>query len=486
MRSRSPVVKPLLVFASAAWLAGGCASPGGIETTASLADPAALQAHKALAGVPAAGPPVAADWWKRYGDAQLDALMAEALAGSPSLGIVRARVEQARALADNAHLALTPTLAGSVESSRERLSGNSIYPPPLGGAWIWQNQAMLDFTHEFDFWGRNRKSYEAALGQVKAAEVDAEAARSLLEAAVARAYLQLAAAFEQRDIGKATLAQREQILALDRARYEAGLDSRVAVREAEGAVPQAREEVLADEQAITLARNQLAALVGQGPDRGLELRRPALRDANVALPSTLPADLVGRRPDVVAQRLRVEASAKGIESARSAFYPNVDLTAFAGLQALNFTKFLQAGSFTAGAGPAIHLPIFERDKLRADLEARNAQWDLDVAQYNQTIVEALHEVVDQFATLRALQARQRQAAAALHSAEQARTLALARYRAGVVDRMQVLSADGRVLLLRALRADLQARRRDANVALIRALGGGYDPSAPAAASGAPD
>ena len=478
-------MRRLLVITAAAWLAGACASPSGIDTTASIADPSALQAAKSLAGAPAPGPAVGAQWWKRYGDAQLDALMSEAITGNPSLGIVRARVEQAQALADSAHLALTSTLTTSVESSRERLSENSIYPPPLGGAWIWQNQAMLDFRRAFDFWGRNRKAYEAALGQVKAAEVDAEAARTLLEAGIARAYLRLAAAFEQRDIDEATLAQREQILALDRARYDAGLDSRVGVRQAEGAVPQARAEILADEQAITLARNQLAALVGQGPDRGLALRRPALRDAGVALPSTLPADLVGRRPDVVAQRLRIEASAQGIESARAAFYPNVDLTAFAGLQALDFTTFLRTGSLTVGAGPAIHLPIFERGKLRADLAARAAQWDLDVAQYNQTIVDALREVVDEYATLRALEARQRQVAAALRSASQAHALSSARYRAGVGDRLEVLAAEGRVLSLRALGADLGARLRDAEVALIGALGGGYDPSTSPAPSGAP-
>ena len=478
-------MRRLLVITAAACLAGACASPGGIDTTASVAEPAALQAARSLAGAPASGPPVAGDWWKRYGDAQLDELIAEALAGNPSLGVVRARVEQAQALADNAHLALTSTYSGSVESSRQRLSENGLVPPPYGGAWIWQNQAMLDYRHAFDFWGRNRHAYEAALGQVKAAEVDAEAARTLLEAGVARAYLRLAAAFEQRDIGKATLVQREQILALDRARYDAGLDSRVGVREAEGAVPQARAEILADEQAITLARNQLAALVGQGPDRGLALRRPALRDAGVALPSTLPADLVGRRPDVVAQRLRIEASAQGIESARAAFYPNIDLTAFAGLQALDFATFLRTGSLTVGAGPAIHLPIFERGKLRADLAARAAQWDLDVAQYNQTIVDALREVVDEYATLRALEARQRQVAAALRSAEQVRALSSARYGAGVGDRLEVLSAEGRVLSLRALRADLRARLRDAEVALIRALGGGYDPSTSPAPSGAP-
>ncbi len=465
-----------------ALLVAACASPGGISTTATVTDPAALSTSKALADAPVAAAPLESAWWKRYGDAQLDALVDEAMAGNPSIGIVRARVEQAQAAASQAHLALTPSTTGTVEASRQRLSENGLVPPPFGGMWIWQNQAMVDLRYEFDIWGRNRKAYEAALGAVRAAEMDAEAARLLLETAVTRAYIQLQAAYEQRDVAEATLGQREQILALTRARFDAGLDSRVALHEAEGAVPSSRDQVIAADQAIALARDQLGALVGKGPDRGLEIRRPALKPIDVTLPARLPADLVGRRPDVMAQRLRIEAATRGIESARAAFYPNIDLTAFAGLQALDFSKFLDPHSITVGIGPAIRLPFFERGTLRATLEARSADWDLAVAQYNQAIVDAVREVVDQLATLRALDARQVQVAQALRSAQQAEELSLARYRAGVGNYLEVLLTDRQVLLERALDADLRARRLDADVALIRALGGGYDSAPPAHAA----
>ena len=176
---------PWAASAAGALLAAACASPRGISTTASLTEPAKLEARRSLAGAPVAPQSVAPDWWKRYGDPQLDAVVAEAVAGNPSIGIVRARVEQAQAAAAAARLALTPAVDASLQSSRQRLSENGLVPPPFGGRWIWQNQAMLDFRYEFDFWGRNRKAYEAALGSLRAAQGDAEAARLLLETTVA-------------------------------------------------------------------------------------------------------------------------------------------------------------------------------------------------------------------------------------------------------------------------------------------------------------
>ncbi len=467
---------------AAALLAAACASTEGIHTTASPADPAALAAAKTFAGTPAARAPLESTWWQRYGDPQLDALIEESFAGNPSIAIVRARVEQARAAAALAHTALTPHATGTASASRQRLSENSIIPPPFGGSWLWQNDATVGLDYEFDFWGKNRTAYESSVGLVRAAEADAAAARLLLAVAVARAYIQLQASFEQRDVAASTLTEREQILSLTRARFDAGLDSQLAVHEAEGQVPSSREQVIAAEQAIELARHQVAALVGKGPDRGLEIARPELKPLDVALPSTLPADLVGRRPDVAAQRERVEAAMLGIESAKAAFYPNVDLNAFVGLRAISFQKWLEAGSLAMGIGPAINLPWFQRGTLRAQLAGRSADWDLAVGQYNQTLVDAVRDVVDQVATVRALKARQEQVAQALAAAERAEALSVARYRAGVGNYLEVLLTDRQVLLERALDAELRSRRLDADVDLIHALGGGYDDGAAPLAS----
>jgi NodT family efflux transporter outer membrane factor (OMF) lipoprotein len=462
---------------SAVFAAAGCASMGEQGRRAVPTDASTLAASRSLGGSAAMSPAAwpAREWWAALGDPQLDRLVEEALAGSPNLRVAKARFDQAMASASTLDAARSVQATASLDSSRQRYSQNFIYPPPFAGSWHWQNQMILNFGYELDFWGRNRAAYEAAIGQARAAEAEAQATRLSLASAVVRAYLQLALAYEQRDIAAATLAQREKLLEISRARLSAGLDSRVELKQSESGIPAAREEMLRYEEQIAMTRNQLAALSGKGPDAGLALERPALSAAaaTAALPSTLPADLLGRRPDVVAQRWRVEASARDIAAAKAQFYPNVNLTAFVGLQALGFSKWLDSGSGIAGIGPAVRLPLFDGGRLRGNLAGRNADFDLAVEQYNQTVVDALRDVVDQLTLLRSIEARRRESGAALGHAEDSYALALERYRGGLSSQLQVLAAESQVLAQRSLAADLRARALDASVGLIRSLGGGY-------------
>jgi NodT family efflux transporter outer membrane factor (OMF) lipoprotein len=347
-------------------------------------------------------------------------------------------------------------------------------PPPYAGTWNWQNQATLDFSYELDFWGRNRAALQSALGQAKAAEVDAFAARLMLSVAIAQAYVELERDYAQLDIAEATLGERSHLLDLTGRRVAAGLDSRVELKQAEAAVPASREQIAKLREAIALARNQLAALVGQGPDRGLAIARPATRSAPpAAIPANVPADLIGRRPDVVAQRWRVESAARDVDVARDAFYPNVSLTAFAGFQSIGLGQFLHAGSRILGIGPAVSLPIFNGGALRATLSGRHADYDAAVEQYNQAIVEALRDVVDQLTSMRFVGEQREEQRLALGSAQEAYDLAVLSYRNGLGNYLQVLSAESQVLAQKSLAADLDARSLALSVNLIRALGGGY-------------
>jgi NodT family efflux transporter outer membrane factor (OMF) lipoprotein len=455
----------------------GCAGMEDLRTHAVPSDASALAASQSLDGAqltPAAWP--ARDWWAQFGDPQLARLVDEALQGSPSLRAAKARLDQAMAYAASADAAQSLQVNASLDVSRQRYSENFIYPPQLHG-WHWQNQMAVNFGYDLDFWGRNRAAYEAALGQARAAEAETQAARLSLASTVVRAYLQLALEFELRDIAVATLAQRQKLLALSRERLAAGLDSRVELKQAESGIPAAREQILLYDEQIALTRNQLAALAGKGPDAGLAIERPSLHDAPAAaLPSVLPADLLGRRPDVVAQRWRVEASARGIAAAKAEFYPNVNIVAFLGLQALGFSNWLEMGSRIVGIGPAVRLPLFDGGRLRANLAGRNADFDLAVEQYNQTLVDALRDVVDQLSMLRSAHARRHETDEALAHAEESYVLALARYRGGLASQLQVLSAESQVLAQKALVADLRAREIDASIGLIRSLGGGYQPA----------
>ena len=460
---------------AAAFLVAGCASTGGLAPRAKPNDAASLEAGRSLEGAPLSpGVWPAADWWTGFGDPQLNALIDEALAGSPSVGIVRARLDRAAALAVAAGAPLAPQVSAGFDVNRQRFSANGIFPPPIAGAWFTQSQLALAFGYELDFWGENRALYDAALGQVRAAEVDAYAGKLLLSAAIAHAYVQLAHAFDQLDVALAALKQRETIFELTRQRLAAGLDTRVELKEAEASIPATRQRVAQLEEQIALARSELAAFAGKGPDRGLSIERPRLQSAPVALPSKLPADLIGRRPDVVAQRWRVEAARRDIDSAKAQFYPNVNLAALAGAQSVTFSKLLDRGSEIPSIGAAVQLPLFDGGRLRGNLGAKDADYDLAVEQYNQTLLDAMREVVGRLASLRSVDTQSNEAKAGLGAAEEAYGIAVARYRAGLGNYLQVLSAETQVLEQRYLRADLRYRELDLSIDLIRALGGGFE------------
>ena len=473
-----PILQPVLRrigAPAAALLLAACASTGDLAPRSATIDPASLQATRSLADAKVAHAdwPVA-DWWKRFGDAQLDALIDEALAGNPSMGAARARLDRAAALAGAAGAPLTPHLSAGADLNRQRYSGTGIFPPPIGGAWYTQSQLALQFSYELDFWGKNRAAYDAALGQARAAQVDGFAARLLLSAAVAHAYAQLAHAYEQLDVAQAALAQRQAIFELTRQRLAAGLDTKVELKQAEASIPAARQRIAQIEEDIALARNQLAAFAGKGPDRGLSIDRPRAEAGPVSLPSMLPADLLGRRPDVVAQRLRVEAARRDVDSAKAQFYPNVNLAALAGVQSVSFSKLLTKDSAIPMADAAVQLPIFDGGRLRGNLGAKDADYDLAVEQYNQTVLDAVREVVDRLASLRSVDTQNAEARAGLSASEEAYGVAVARYRAGLGNYLQVLAAETQVLDQKNLKADLRFRELDLSIDLIRALGGGFE------------
>jgi NodT family efflux transporter outer membrane factor (OMF) lipoprotein len=296
--------------------------------------------------------------------------------------------------------------------------------------------------------------------------------------AVVQAYIQLDLQYALLDVTNDNLKQQESILELTQQRVSAGLENSARVKQAAGQVALTRAGLAYVEGSIELARDQLADLIGAGPDRGAQLERPQLaHPAAIALPSMLPADLLGRRPDVAAARAQVESAGYTVKAAEADFYPNVNLTAFAGFQSIDLSKIFEPANRILGAGAAISLPVFNRGALRGALLARQAQVDQSVAQYNQTLLDAVREVADVVANWRALEREQQQQQIALDDAQRSYDLTTERYRAGLDNYLSVLSSQNQVLLAQGLGAELQARRLTFSVDLVRALGGGYVPPA---------
>jgi NodT family efflux transporter outer membrane factor (OMF) lipoprotein len=445
----------------------GCASFSGIEQSARQLLPTALGTQPSPVDWPASG------WWQRYGDPVLDGLIERALAGSPSLQLAEARQTKARAAAGLAESALWPKLDADIDSTRRRFSDHGEVPPPYAGTVQSVNHARLNAGWELDFFGRNRAALDAALGNVRAAEADAQAARVLLASDVARSYFRLAALIEQREVARATLAQRSAILQLVDSRVQAGLDSGVELRQAEGSLPEIRRDLEGIEEQVGLTRHALAALLGQGPEALGDLAPTLTKVQPQALPASLPADLVGRRADLAAARWRVEATTRDIDVAKAAFYPNINLVGLAGFSSIGLGNWFKGGSREFGLGAALHLPIFDAGRLRANLRATTAEADAAVASYNATLIQAVREVADQITSQQAVERQAHEQQAAQAAAESALDLALQRYRAGLGTYLTVLTAESNVLAQRRTSIDLKARGIDANLQLIRALGGGY-------------
>jgi NodT family efflux transporter outer membrane factor (OMF) lipoprotein len=196
------------------------------------------------------------------------------------------------------------------------------------------------------------------------------------------------------------------------------------------------------------------------------------------LPSMLPAELLGRRPDIVAQRWRVESATRGVSAAEAAFYPNVNLAAFAGFQAIGLGNLFNGGSAIAGAGPAVSLPIFNRRQLHGALQAQQAQYDYSVAQYNQTLVDAVNDVANVVSNWDGLVRESGEALVAEDAAQAAYAITRDRYRAGLDNYLTVLSSENQVFFTQAIRAQLLARELNLTADLVRALGGGYSADTP--------
>ena len=415
-----------------------------------------------------------ARWWERYGDPQLDSLVDDALAGNPTLDRAQARLAQANAAVGSARAPLMPSLAGNYGLTRQRLSENYIYPAPLAGSVTTDQRLALDFSYELDFWGKHRHGLDAAVARQQAARTDVQAARLMLTYGVVQAYLNLQNAFAQQqvlqDIGK----QRRDLLDLTQGRFDSGLDTQVEVRQAQSALAQAEVQIVQTRTRIAQLRNQLAALTGSGPERAAGLTPARLIEPAGVTPATLPLALVGRRPDVVAARWRAQAAGQEIDVAKSLFYPNVNLTAFIGFQAIGLHNLLEAGSKAAGAGPAISLPIFQGGALNANLDARRAALDEATADYNDTLITAVRQVADALDALRLIADERQAQAQARSSINAAYALALDRYKGGLGNYLTVLIAQNDVMTQAQLDTDLRMRAYLLDADLARALGGGYD------------
>ena len=404
-------------------------------------------------------------WWSGFGDAQLDKLMDKSLNNSPDLAVAAGRIYKAEATVGQSRSAEWPSLTflGGAMGLGADGGGPSLKSVELGG---------LNFGYEFDFWGKNRAAVAAASTSAKAVGADAAQAKLVLTTAMATAYIDLARLYDEHDLAERAVKLKQENLDLVSNKQSQGLTSDAEVQLARAGAFNAQGDLDALDEQIALGKNRLAALAGLDPDFGATLQRPTMKlPQTIALPEKIDLNLVGRRPDVTAARWRAEAASQNIKQAHAAYYPNINLMAFAGRLALGAP--LDLGKDLTSVGPAITLPIFDGGRLNANLKSAEGDHAVAIATYNGAVVNAMHEAADAVVSEKALGDRLKQSTDALTASENAYNLVKTRYLGGLTDYATLLLAEQTVISQRRTVTDLQSRALSLDVALIKAVGGQY-------------
>lgn len=420
----------------------------------------------------------ASDWWRAFQAPQLDSLIERALADSPNLALAEARFQQARQ-----GIALNQAAAGvmvgaSAGANRQRLSDNGLIPPQfLGFNWYSQGDLGAQLQYDFDFWGRHKAAIEAAVDQAHAAAAERDAARLMITSAVADTYFGWQTTQARLALATARIAARQSIRDIAAARVERGIDNASVLDQADAALAGAREQAAELAAGARLQRVGLAALLGIGADQLPPLTVQSLPTLDLALPATVGIDLIARRPDINASRWRVEAALSRRAAARAAFYPDFSLSALLGLSSIDLGKLLNAGSLVANVGPALHLPLFDSGRLKAQYGAVSAELDSAIAAYHASVVDAAREAASQALQLDRIAQRRsaRQAQVAAIDALHQRTAARAAH--GLSDARPALESKAALIDQNDAMTALHGAALAADIALIKALGGGYQADA---------
>lgn len=467
---RNAVAPKRLALAVALLAALAACAPAKIQT------PSTMRADVPLAGIDA---PVRAgwpdvSWWRAYGDPQLDDLIERAMRGSPDLAQAQTRVDSAQQSVQIAAAQAGLRIDGSAQVARQRMSENGLIPSQfLGFTWYNQSDLGVQLQYDFDWWGKKRLAIEGALDQARAAQAQRSVAALALQASVADMYFGYLADSQRAALADELIQAQVKLAHIAELRVKQGIDLPDTVQQARSQLANARQAQAAYAGSASIRKAALATLLGLSPADLPALTPLALPDTNGGIPANANIDLIARRPDIAASRWQIEAAMKQTDAARAQFFPDVSITAMAGLSSIDMDKAFSPSSRVFGLTPALHLPIFEGGALQANYGYSKAQLGSAVAQYNATVIAAARDVATQSLTVQQIATRRVQQATQVNAATAMQGTADARARRGVRDAREGLAARGAVLQERDGDIALQAQALSADVALIKALGGGY-------------
>jgi NodT family efflux transporter outer membrane factor (OMF) lipoprotein len=463
----------------AAMLLAGCAS---VPKTG----PQVAQVQDNAIGLSAQTAAIDADWWTAFGDPQLDRLIETGLAGNPSLAMALARVRAAQAGIETERAGLLPQIKGSAQLDRGRI-GDKFLPEPIGGSDVNIGIAVTNFSWDLDLFGRQHAAVRQASASAEGARLDAAAARLAIAVSIAQTYVGVARAEKLIKVADGFVQTRQKAYGFAQSRVKNQLGSQFDIKQAETLLAQAQQARTQAVQQRDVLVHAIAALVGRGADFYPQVTAPTLALGQApAVPELLPADLLGRRPDLLAGQARIDAAVQGRKVARAAFMPDVSISALAGLTAIGLGGFFTGGAFSYSAGPALSLPIFEGGKLRAQYKGATADLDGAVADYDNSVLGAVREASDAITNVRSSDEALAEQGRVVQGLRDTVRLDEVRVRTGLGSQLDAIDSGFRLLQAEQDLVGLQADALTRRVQLVAALGGGFDPTRPLAAAPVPD
>jgi multidrug efflux system outer membrane protein len=463
------ISKFVLVLSMAAAL-GACTTIGPNYQPPAANAPAAYRA-----AAPAAGAELQRDWWLMFGDAQLNALEAQALQSSPTLAAAAARIERSRAVFGATQADRLPRADASANAGGLRTSAKATTTPVLQGRpVVFEGETFglsAGISWELDLWGRVKRQAEAAQAQLDASTLDAAAARVALTADVAAAYWQWRALADEATALQRLRDSRAKAFRVAQTRFDAGSSTMQDLERVRAELAAADADVADLPRRQALVLNQLAALTGQAAAE-LKLRAAPLV-APPAIRAGLPSELLQRRPDLAQGLAQLHAATAQVGVAEAAFYPSIKLTGSFGYASEDLGALLSAPARLYNFGPSISLPILEGGRNKANLAAAKAQVDESLAAFRGRMLQALREVDDALAELQGRAAVVDAQNRTLASSSQALSVARSRYDQGAVSYLDVTEAERTPLATERALAQVRGAQWAATAQLVKALGGGW-------------
>jgi len=416
-------------------------------------------------------------WWKELGDPVLNDLEEAALKESPTLKKVEERLRAAMEVVTERKAKLYPELNFDAATNYEHFSRYGFFRDiaPTVPAVINDITINLSFSYEFDFWGKNRAIFHAAMGMASALAAERLQAELMLTTSIAYSYAELQLLLCEKKILEQKEDNLKAILISRIKREQYALDTILESLNARSEVLDVQAKLIDLNQKIKLQIHRLKALSGLGQDVELAIQYRPLDPLRVFVPENLSLDLIGRRPDLIAQKARVEAASFQVGAARTLFYPNINLTALAGIETIHWSKVFNIASFDGALVPAIHLPIFTAGRLRAHWKEKIAEFNEAVFGYNELILTAAQEVADQLTNISLLQKAIAVRNESMEVATNREQVLRRRVQHGLSDRIGALKVNNELLDVKLSLAELEYGKQIANILLIRSLGGGlYD------------